>query len=360
MGSFNHKCNFSQLPARYGDRIVVMVGVRMTDNILEADGFAPGNSFTPVSVPIRGEYDDYGGIKNVDRTPGVETLEKFFGMNVEKIVDCAERITCGCEDQVKGDAKKIMDVLDKILMYSYYKKYSLKFSYIMEHESVFDALVAMNDLAVKDRYYWMIPHEAIERLGYSKELLGEENHYEIIRWTHESLPELKEKCYVWKKEDFDDYGKTVHTISDLCKYVGCDVPEVYKEKYYESRFKAGIKKLKEKKSAFDMLISRDDEYSFLRGFNRGLFNSGENSGISEFLICSLGENNEHMDIKFMKEVIEVALLYDAMRMLQMTWGNTNYYRQDVNYGPHIEFLRKCLDVAEEKKREYENDEDDED
>ena len=60
MGSFNHKCNFSQLPTVSGDRIVVMVGVRMTNNVLEADGFSPGNSFTPVSVPIRGEYNDYG------------------------------------------------------------------------------------------------------------------------------------------------------------------------------------------------------------------------------------------------------------------------------------------------------------
>ena len=358
MGSFNHKCNFSQLPARYGDRIVVMVGVRMTDNVLEADGFAPGNSFTPISVPIRGEYNDYGGIENVDRTPGVEALEKFFGMDVEKIVDCAERITCGCENQVNEEARKITDVLDKIRCYSYYKKkYGRKFSYIMEHESVFDALVAMNDLAVKDRYYWRIPHEAIERLGYSKELLGKENQYEIIRWTHESLPELKEQCYVWKTEDFDDYGKVVHTISELCKYIGCDVPEVYEENYYEFRFKAGIEELKKKKSAFEMLVSRDNEYSFLRGFNRGLFNSGENSGISGFLLCSLGEKNAHMDIKFMKEVIEVALLYDAMRMLQMTWNNTSYYRQDVDYRPHMDFLKKCLDVAEEKQKEDENDED---
>jgi hypothetical protein len=228
----------------------------------------------------------------------------------------------------------------------------------MEHESVFDALVAMNDLAVKDRYHWRIPHEAIEKLGYSKEVLGEENVYEIIRWTHETLPELKETCYVWKKEDFGDYGKTVHTISELCKYIGCDVPEVYEENYYESRFKAGIEELKEKKSAFDMLVSRgDEEYSFLRGFNRGLFNGGENSGISGFLLCSLGEKNAHMDIKFMKEIIEVALLYDAMKLLEMTWGNTNYYRQDVDYSLHIEFLKKCLDVAEEKQKMYNSDDD---
>lgn len=66
MGSFNHKCNFSQLPARCGDRIVVLVGVQMTNNVLDADGFSPGNSFTPISVPIRGKYNDYGGIENVD------------------------------------------------------------------------------------------------------------------------------------------------------------------------------------------------------------------------------------------------------------------------------------------------------
>ena len=64
-----------------------------------------------------------------------------------------------------------------------------------------------------------------------------------------------------------------------------------------------------------------------------------------------------LDIRFMKEVVEVALLYDAMRMLEMTWGNTNNYRQDVDYRPHMVFLRKCLDVAEEKQKEYENDED---
>jgi hypothetical protein len=58
----------------------------------------------------------------------------------------------------------------------------------------------------------------------------------------------------------------------------------------------------------------------------------------------------------MKEVIEVALLYDALYHMQMTWGNTNYYSQEINYDLHIEFLKKCLSVAEEKKKENEYDE----
>jgi hypothetical protein len=54
----------------------------------------------------------------------------------------------------------------------------------------------------------------------------------------------------------------------------------------------------------------------------------------------------------MKEVIEVALLYDALYHMQMTWNNTNYYSQEINYDLHIEFLKKCLSVAEDKKKEY--------
>ena len=68
MGCFNHKGNFSNLPITYGDRIVVIVGVRPTKKTYdsqELDTFSPGCSFVPISVPIRGEYNDYGGIEVV-------------------------------------------------------------------------------------------------------------------------------------------------------------------------------------------------------------------------------------------------------------------------------------------------------
>lgn len=362
MGSFNHKCNFSQLPARYGDRIVVLVGVRMTSNVLDADGFAPGNSFTPISVPIRGEYNDYGSIENVDHTPGIETLEQYFGMSIDKIVDCAERITCGCEHQIKDDYKKINEVLQKNFSYAYHKEDKLELSYIMEHEAIFDNLIAMHNNAIKDTYYWRLPHEMIEGLGYSKEVIGEENNYEVIIWTHDTLPKLKETCYTWKIEDFGDYGKTTHTIAKFCKYIGCKVPEQYNKSYYESRFLAGIEYMKKEKTLVETLLGdKSNEYSFLRHAERGLFRCTEHGGISGFLLCSLGSKDEHMDVKYMKEVIEVALLYDALYFMQMTWGNTNYYRQDINYDQHIKFLKNCLSVAEEKKKEHEeyDDEDDE-
>ena len=101
MGCFNHKANFSQLPIVYGDRIVVVLGIRRLGKI-QVNEFSPGHTFIPISVPIRGEYNDYGGIENVDRTPGIEVLENFFdGMNVDTIVDLAERLSIGCEDQME-------------------------------------------------------------------------------------------------------------------------------------------------------------------------------------------------------------------------------------------------------------------
>ncbi len=209
MGSFNHKCNFSQLPAKYGDRIVVLVGV----HTLIADNFSPGNSFTPVSVPIRGIYDDYGSITDVDRTSGVEALEKFFGMSVEKIVECAERNTCGCRDQVKDDYEKIMTALKTVS--SYTSDDIEEFSYIMEHESVFDNMVSMSNVMFKDRYHWQIPHECMEELGYSKKIISKERVYDVIIWSHPTLPELKETCYIWKTSDFGDYGKSVSYYSGI-------------------------------------------------------------------------------------------------------------------------------------------------
>lgn len=361
MGSFNHKCNFSQLPAKYGDRIVVLVGVQQTTNTLTADNFSPGNSFTPVSVPIRGIYDDYGSITDIDRTSGVEALEKFFGMSVKQIVDCAERNTCGCRNQVEDDYEKIMTAIKTV---SSYTSDDIEFSYIMEHESVFDNMLSMSNVMIKDRYHWQIPHECMEELGYSKKIIGKERAYDVIIWSHTTLPELKETCYIWKTSDFGDYGKVCHTIQELCDYIGCEVPEKFSELYYESRFKADIDFLAEKEKNSNNIeyifrcSSDEHEYSFISFANYGLF-SGYNGSIpSSYLICSLGKTtlDEHLKPEFMKEVIEVALLYETMYSLQMTWNNTNYYSQDIEYSKHIQFLENCLETAKQKNNEYNSEE----
>lgn len=407
MGCFNHKGNFSNLPITYGDRIVVIVGVRPTNKIYigqELDNFSPGCSFVPISVPIRGEYDDYGGIENINRTPAIDKLEKFFGMETTKLVKLAERTCCGCEDQMEDEDEIAKKVLKDILYKSGYSDTELTLTYIMEHEKIFDHIVSIANPKKKDRYFWRIPHKYIEALGYRKNQLGEENAYPIIRWEHDTLPTLKEKCYVWLENDFNDLGKTSHTLTQLCEKIGCDVPEEFEETFLESIFKkdcdfenmgkreqmlfdyysslvgkTGVdgvyteetvknlieqykKKTKEEKihefgvlNYFIRQQSKDDEiYSFKRhGNDFGLFYYRNGISMSKFILSQFGFYEEHLKPEYMKEVVETAALIDGLQILKMTWGVTNYYSQDVDYNQHLNFLEKCIEVVKEKKTKKE-------
>lgn len=412
MGCFNHKGNFSQLPIEYGDRIVVIVGVRpikKTYLTQELDDFAPGHSFVPISVPIRGKYNDYGGIEDVDYTPAIDQLEKFFGMDTIKIVDLAERTCCGCENQMEEENEIAKGVLEKILRNSGYTDTELALTYIMEHEKIFDHIVSIANPKKKDRYFWKIPHEYIEALGYKKNQIGEENGYPIIIWEHDTLPKLKEKCYVWLENDFGNYGKVSNTIGQLCEKIGCDVPKEFEDTFFESVFKeeCGVvslekreqmlfdyyhtligqtgkngvftkedvekliedykKKTPEEKesdlSILDFVRPRGgnpERYSFKRhSMDWGLFYYRDGMGMTNCILSQFGFKEEHLKPEYMKEVVETAALLDGLNTLQMTWGVTNYYRQDVCYNEHVNFLEKCLSIAKEKKEKFdeENDED---
>ena len=405
MGCFNHKGNFSNLPITYGDRIVVIVGVRPTKktNIgQELDDFSPGHSFVPISVPIRGEYNDYGGIENIDRTPAIDELEKFFSMKTTKLVDLAERTCCGCEDQMENENEIAKEVLKNILNHSGYTDTELTLTYIMEHEKIFDHIVSIANPKKKDRYFWRIPHEYIEVLGYRENKLGEENNYPVIRWEHDTLPALKERCYVWLENDFGDMTKTSHTLAQLCEKIGCGVPKEFEDTFLECSFKEDCEVMTQEKreemlfdyyrslvgttgkngvftqedvdkliedyknqtpeekendlSILDFISPRrsQEKYSFKRhSMSWGLFYYRDGMGMTNCILSQFGFYDEHLKPEYMKEVVETAALLDGLHILELTWGVTNYYRQDVDYDQHLNFLEKCIEIVKEKKAEEE-------
>jgi hypothetical protein len=208
---------------------------------------------------------------------------------------------------------------------------------------------------------------------------------------------------VWLENEFGNYGKTSHTMGELCKKIGCAVPPEYDESYFENRFKADVASMSPENKRehvikfyrsiighkkadgtifdesdvekaikdfdegnsdddFDFLFykSEDHNYSFKKVYaHYGLFNQQEGFIMDSLILRTLGKNQEHLNMQYMKEVVEIASIINALRNLQMTWGVTNYYRQDINYDDHINFLQECLDVAKEKKSEYCYDENEE-
>lgn len=355
MGDFNHKGNFSNLPIEYGDEIVVLVGLARNNKNYDIDNFAPGMSFVPMSLPIYGRYDDYGGIENVIKTSGIEQLEKTFGDTAENIVSWAERVSADCSDQLGFSINdKLKEIIEKNHI-SFFRETidDMRFGYIMEHKSVFETLVRIGNPLVKEQRFWRIPHDMILSLGYEKELIGEDRSYEKILWKHKTLPMLKECCYVWLKDEFNDYSKVSHNFSELCKKIGCEVPEEYNYGYFERCFDKSIK-YKNIEDDIDRYIAINkagghENYSYLpHPMTSGLF-SYNNYYYTDGL-CGIFnvEKCEHLDEKYKKEFSELSGLLNAMSILQITWGTTNYYSQTVSYDRVEEFQESILSVIKEK------------
>ena len=100
MGCFNTTGFHSKLPIVYGDKIFSIICLRMDafdDDFLR---FSPGYQITPMFLPIFGEYNDYGNITNIERTPSVESIERIFGDTIENIMRAIQDIMWGHE---RGD-----------------------------------------------------------------------------------------------------------------------------------------------------------------------------------------------------------------------------------------------------------------
>ena len=94
MGCFNSSGFISGLPIRYGDRVVCFIALG-AQNFSFRELYRPDSMVAPFFLPIRGEYDDYGGVENIDRTHVVEMIEKYAGTGIENVLEGVERCIYG-------------------------------------------------------------------------------------------------------------------------------------------------------------------------------------------------------------------------------------------------------------------------
>ena len=72
MGSWNGTCGISKMPIRYGDRVklVLLKPTNHYRSVSTGSGFCDASDmYTPICLPITGEYNDYGCIENIDEQP---------------------------------------------------------------------------------------------------------------------------------------------------------------------------------------------------------------------------------------------------------------------------------------------------
>ena len=104
MGSFNVACAISNLSMGYGTKCVFIPLIRHQYNGLKKSvsqlisNEGPCHFFYPFCLPIVGYYDDYGGIKDIEKSKTTEAIEKYFGITIDEFM----RIATSCRDDSYG------------------------------------------------------------------------------------------------------------------------------------------------------------------------------------------------------------------------------------------------------------------
>jgi hypothetical protein len=147
MGCWNGTCALTNMPIHYGERIV-LIPLSIQEEKLGTMCYH-NELCHYAGYPIRGTYDDYGGIEDIDETSGVKrTLELFQSWFKTK------KITLNSKAQ-DNYGKGITELSDIGVLLHVIERGGLEaegclFSYIMMHEKAFDAIV--NEMGSRTGY----------------------------------------------------------------------------------------------------------------------------------------------------------------------------------------------------------------
>lgn len=144
MGCFNLKGFLSRVSIRCGDEVVFMIGLAKHTG---TQHFYTMGNIVPISLPVYGTYDDYGGIENVEDTPSKRWLEENIG-KIEDIVDAVRECMCEWMSSVKAcmesdnkyhPMEKVRYVYDNLLKHGVTENDNL--CVLMEHREVYEKWV---------------------------------------------------------------------------------------------------------------------------------------------------------------------------------------------------------------------------
>ncbi len=165
MGCFNSTGFISRLPIRGGDRIVCFIGCQ-SKNPNGRELYFPDDLVSMFFLPFYGTYNDYGSIKDVDRTKIVELIEKYsLGLSIENVCDIIERVLFGNDirenleyfKENKEESKKY-----KSLLPLFFNDQEEKPVLLFEHEEIYNNLTK-TDWGEKSFYTQIIGVNRVEK-----------------------------------------------------------------------------------------------------------------------------------------------------------------------------------------------------
>ena len=148
MGSFHTTGFISKLPIRCRDRVVCFIVSENEHRFREL--YIPDAIISPWGLPVRGEYNDYGSVENINHDFNTKLIEAITGVKVEAVFDAVERCLYGktiedniaywekCDNDWKKNYNKEQHEADKY--YPLLKLFGEKTVFDFDEKSLDDAL----------------------------------------------------------------------------------------------------------------------------------------------------------------------------------------------------------------------------
>ena len=144
MGCFNSSGFISQLPIRYGDKVVCFIATTIIGNNISAPVglYYPGSLVTSYFLPFYGEYNDYGYLENIEENQITQLICKYAEETDLKTL---------LENISRGEHVKLPNKFSVMLDDSY----SIgEFTLLFEHRDVYDE-ITKSETYLSDRFNGM-------------------------------------------------------------------------------------------------------------------------------------------------------------------------------------------------------------
>lgn len=198
MGSFNVAGSMSNLSLRCGTEVVFIPLIPNRNNykirgtkekgdiLLTPSSQLVSNEgasymYVPAFLPIKGIYNDYGSLKEIERDANVEYIEDYFGITIDEFMAQVTRNWCNdhnafCEDESRNE-----------LLYN--------LSGMFESRQVYDDMVAMSKVEHSAYNSSYLSSVVLEELGfiYNKDESTGDDRYNMY-YKHPEIPVIAIHC----------------------------------------------------------------------------------------------------------------------------------------------------------------------
>lgn len=211
MGSWSVYCGISNISITSG-RKCVLLPIKKSN----FDEYAP---YSPATLPIFGEYDDYGGLENIEKNDATKMLEDHFKCTIEQF---SYFFTRGCISDDEEDFPKFLKKNQEVK----------EWNFMFIDREVYDFLGSYSREGYYGKGYFDLGDPIILKLlGFQYQGENENDQRYKSKWSLNGVDFVSDDSYI----KLIDKPNGIFTIQELEKYVQIPKENLWLKEKFENQ-----------------------------------------------------------------------------------------------------------------------------